>query len=106
VHGGGGWNKFTGRPDGSDRSGSSANGSGAVAGGQIGGLPDRPGRARCRRPYAWSDIKVSEADRSARRRPRRHAEERLSRNGRGRLGYAFDRVLIYGKGGAASPATN
>ena len=104
VHGGGGWNRFTGTdPTIPGDPGSSVNGSGAVAGGQIGGnyqignvvlgvegtLPGRTSRS--------ATAGLSQAAPASRPRSRTIISRRL----RDAVGYAFDRVLVYGKGGAA-----
>jgi outer membrane immunogenic protein len=104
VHGGGGWNKFSGvDPTDPTDSGSSANGSGAVAGGQIGGNY-QIGQVvlGLEGTYAWSDIKVSDGGPFGGGAGLTVTlKNDYLATVAGRLGYAFDRVLIYGKGGAA-----
>jgi outer membrane immunogenic protein len=104
VHGGGGWNKFSGTdPTDPTDPGSSANGSGAVAGGQIGGNY-QIGQVvlGVEGTYAWSDIKVSDGGPFGGGAGLTVTlKNDYLATVAGRLGYAFDRVLIYGKGGAA-----
>ena len=104
VHGGGGWSKWNGM-DPTDRASgwSAANGSGAVAGGQVGGNYQIGSVVLgLEGTYAWSDIKVDAGGPFA-----GGAGFTLTVKNdyvatiAGRLGYAFDRVLVYGKGGAA-----
>jgi outer membrane immunogenic protein len=104
VHGGGGWSKWNGMDPTDPASGwSAANGSGAVAGGQVGGNY-QIGNAvlGLEGTYAWSDIKVDAGGPFA-----GGAGFTLTVKNdylatiAGRVGYAFDRVLVYGKGGAA-----
>lgn len=104
VHGGGGWNKFSGiDPTDPTDPGSSANGSGAIAGGQIGGNY-QIGQVvlGLEGTYAWSDIKVSDGGPFGGGAGLAVTlKNDYLATVAGRLGYAFDRVLIYGKGGAA-----
>jgi outer membrane immunogenic protein len=104
VHGGGGWNKFTGAdPTIPGDPGSSVNGSGAVAGGQIGGNYQIGNVVLgVEGTYAWSDIKVSDGGPFAGGAGFTATfKNDYIATVAGRVGYAFDRVLIYGKGGAA-----
>jgi outer membrane immunogenic protein len=104
AHGGGGWNKYTGTdPTNPASSGSSVNGSGAVAGGQIGGNYQIGNVVLgLEGTYSWADIKIDSGGPFA-----GGAGFSLTIKNdyiatvAGRLGYAFDRVLIYGKGGGA-----
>jgi outer membrane immunogenic protein len=104
VHGGGGWNKFTGSdPTTPGDPASSVNGSGAVAGGQIGGNYQIGNVVLgLEGTYAWSDIKVSDGGPFAGGTGFTATfKNDYIATVAGRVGYAFDRVLIYGKGGAA-----
>lgn len=104
IHGGGGWNKFSGMdPTDPTSTWSSVNGSGAVAGGQIGGNYQIGNVVfGLEGTYSWADIKLNSGGPFA-----GGAGFALTLKNdyvatvAGRVGYAFDRVLIYGKGGAA-----
>jgi outer membrane immunogenic protein len=104
VHGGGGWNRFTGTdPTIPGDPGSSVNGSGAVAGGQIGGNYQIGNVVLgVEGTYAWSDIKVNDGGPFGGGAGLTVTlKNDYLATAAARLGYAFDRVLIYGKGGAA-----
>jgi outer membrane immunogenic protein len=104
AHGGGGWNTFTGTdPTMPGDPASAANGSGAVAGGQI-GANYQIGQVvfGVEGTYAWSDIKVSDGGPFGGGAGLTVTlKNDYLATAAARLGYAFDRVLVYGKGGAA-----
>jgi len=104
VHGGGGWSHYFGSDPADPAAGSAtANGSGAIAGGQIGGNYQINNIVvGLEGSYAWSDIKISDGGPFAGGAGfTATLKNDYVATVAGRLGVAFDRVLIYGKGGAA-----
>ena len=104
AHGGGGWNTWTGAdPTNLGGRSSSVNGSGGVAGGQVGGnYQINNFVVGLEGSYAWSNIGVTTNSAFA-----GGAGFTLTLKNdyiatvAGRLGVAFNNVLLYGKGGAA-----
>jgi outer membrane immunogenic protein len=104
IHGGGGWSNFSGADPADPAGGSTtANGSGAIAGGQVGGNYQFNNIVvGLEGSYAWSDIKVSDGGPFAGGAGfTATLKNDYVATVAGRVGVAFDRVLIYGKGGAA-----
>ena len=103
VNGGGGWSTFTG-VGGTIPGVNSLNASGAVAGGQLGGNYQIGNVVLgLEGTYDWADIRNTQ---SAVLGLGAGTLTLVTKNDyiatvAGRVGYAFDRVLIYGKGGAA-----
>ena len=104
AHGGGGWSKWSGMDPTDPAAGwSSANASGGIAGGQVGGNYQISNFViGLEGTYAWSGITLNSNGPFA-----GGAGFSLTLKNdyvatvAGRLGVAFERVLLYGKGGAA-----
>jgi outer membrane immunogenic protein len=101
VNGGGGWSTFTGV--GAVGPGiNSLDASGAVAGGQVGGNYQIGNVVLgLEGSYDWADIKNTLAGPLGAGTLTLVTKNDYVATVAGRVGYAFDRVLIYGKGGAA-----
>jgi outer membrane immunogenic protein len=101
VNGGGGWSTFTG-VGGTIPGVNSLNASGAVAGGQVGGNYQIGNVVLgLEGSYDWADIRNTQIGPLGAGTLTLVTKNDYIATVAGRLGYAFDRVLIYGKGGAA-----
>jgi outer membrane immunogenic protein len=102
VNGGGGWNTFTGTDPTTPGAVQSLNGSGAVAGGQVGGNYQIGNLVLgLEGTYDWADIKHTQVGALGAGTLTLVTKNDYLATVAGRVGYAFDRVLVYGKGGAA-----
>ena len=101
VNGGGGWSNFTG-VGGTIPGVNSLNASGAVAGGQAGGNYQIGNVVLgLEGSYDWADIRNTQVGPLGAGTLTLVTKNDYIATVAGRVGYAFDRVLIYGKGGAA-----
>jgi hypothetical protein len=102
VNGGGGWNTWTGTAAAAGPGINSFSGSGGLAGGTIGGNYQIGNVVLgLEGTYDWADINNTQVATLGLGTLTLVTKNDYVATVAGRVGYAFDRVLIYGKGGAA-----
>jgi outer membrane immunogenic protein len=102
VNGGGGWSTFTGTAGAAGPGINSFNASGGVAGGTVGGNYQIGNVVLgLEGTYDWADIRNTQVGALGPGTLTLVTKNDYIATVTGRVGYAFDRVLIYGKGGAA-----